>query len=114
MINFKNLTFQNTKQKLQVRKPWDDVIIFVLNILISVPFFIIAHENLIELNWIFNLDRILLFLFIIVATQLVLRLLRTIIIICIIIYLFVLFFGSVFGNYGFESVYEDYDSMIYT
>lgn len=114
MINFKNLTFQNIKQKLQVKKPWDDVIIFVLNILISVPLFIIAHENLIELNWIFNLDRILLFLFIIVATQFILRLLRTIIIICMVLYILVLFYGTVFGNYGFESVYEDYDSMIYT
>lgn len=114
MINFKNLSLQNIKQKLKVKKPWDDVIIFVLNILISVPFFIIAHENLIELNWAFNLDRIILFIFIIVATQLILRLLRTIIIICMVLYILVLFYGTVFGNYGFESVYEDYDSMIYT
>lgn len=114
MINFKNLSLQNIKQKLKVKKPWDDVIIFVLNILISVPFFIIAHENLIELNWAFNLDRIILFIFIIVATQLILRLLRTIIIICMMLYILVLFYGTVFGNYGFESVYEDYDSMIYT
>ncbi|MFA9191533.1 transglutaminase [Flavobacterium sp. FZUC8N2.13] len=114
MINFKNLTFQNIKQKLQVKKPWDDVIIFVLNILISVPLFIITHENLIEINWAFNLDRILLFILIVVATQLILRLLRTVIIICIVIYILVLVYGTVFGNYGFESVYEDYDSMIYT
>lgn len=114
MINFKNLTFQNIKQKLQVKKPWDDVIIFVLNILISVPLFIITHENLIEINWAFNLDRILLFILIVVATQLILRLLRTVIIICIVIYILVLVYGTVLGNYGFESVYEDYDSMIYT
>lgn len=114
MINFKNLSLQNIKQKLQVKKPWDDVIIFVLNILISVPLFIIVHQNLIEFNWIFNLDRILLFLFIVAATQLILRLLRTIIIVCIILYILLLFIGTVSGNYGFQSIYEDYDSMIYT
>ncbi|GEC72360.1 Transglutaminase-like enzyme, putative cysteine protease [Flavobacterium flevense] len=114
MINFKNLTFQNIKQKLQVRKPWDEVIIFVLNILISIPTFIIAHQNLIELNWPLNIDRILLFIFILVAIQFLLRLLRTIIIVCIIIYLLILFYGTISGNYGFESIYEDYDSMIYT
>ena len=114
MINLKNLTLQNIKQKLQVKKPWDDIIIFVFNILISIPAFIIAHQNLIELNWILNLDRILLFLSILVITQLILRLLRTIIIICIIFYILILFYGTLSGNYGFESVYEDYDSMIYT
>ena len=37
MIKIKNITFQGVKQKFQVKKPWDDVIIFVLNILIAVP-----------------------------------------------------------------------------
>ncbi|RVT75262.1 transglutaminase [Flavobacterium sufflavum] len=114
MINYKNLTPQNIKQKLQVKKPWDDVIIFVFNLLISIPTFIIAHQNLIELNWILNLDRIILFISILTLTQLILRLLRTIIIICLIVYILILFYGTVSGNYGFESVYEDYDSMIYT
>ena len=30
------------------------------------------------------------------------------------VYLLILFYGTVIGNYGFNSVYEDYDSMIYT
>ncbi|OCB78810.1 transglutaminase [Flavobacterium crassostreae] len=114
MAKITTISFQDIKQKLQVQKPWDDVIIFILNILIAIPLFIIAHQNLIELNWAFNLDRILLFLLIIISIQLVLRLLRTIIIICIALYMLVLFYGTVFGNYGFNSVYEDYDSMIYT
>ncbi|SDX83934.1 transglutaminase domain-containing protein [Flavobacterium degerlachei] len=114
MINSKKFSFQNIKQKLQVKKPWDDVIIFVLNILIAVPVFIIAHQNLIELNWFFNIDRILLFLLIIVVIQLILRLLRTVIIVCSILYILVLLYGTASGNYGFNSVYEDYDSMIYT
>ncbi|MBX9888929.1 MAG: transglutaminase [Flavobacteriaceae bacterium] len=114
MIDIKTLSFQKIKQTLQVKKPWDDVIIFVLNILIAIPLIIIAHQNLIELNWPFNLDRIILFIVLIIVIQLALRLLRTIIIICIVVYLLVLFYGTVIGNYGFNSVYEDYDSMIYT
>lgn len=114
MINFKNLTFQNIKPKLQVKKPWDEVIILVLNVLITIPTFIIAHQNLIELNWPFNLDRFLLFVIILASIQLVLRLLRTIIIICIGLYLLVLLYGTLSDNYGFQSIYEDYDSMVYT
>lgn len=114
MIDLRNFSFQKIKQTLQVKKPWDDVIIFVLNILIAIPLIIIAHQNLIELNWPFNLDRILLFIVLIIIIQFILRLLRTIIIICMVVYLLVLFYGTVIGNYGFNSVYEDYDSMIYT
>jgi hypothetical protein len=114
MINSKKKSFQNIIQKLQVKKPWDDVIIFVLNILIAVPVFIIAHQNLIELNWFYNIDRILIFLLIIAIIQLILRLLRTVIIVCMILYVLLLFYGTASGNYGFNSVYEDYASMIYT
>jgi hypothetical protein len=114
MIKIKNITFQGIKQKFQVKKPWDDVIIFVLNILIAIPVFIIVHQNLMNPNWFFNLDRVILFILIVVIIQLILRYLRTIILICIALYLLVLFYGSVIGNYGFNSVYEDYNSMMYT
>jgi hypothetical protein len=114
MIKIKNITFQGIKQKFQVKKPWDDVIIFVLNILIAIPVFIIVHQNLINPNWFFNLDRVILFIVIVVIIQLILRFLRTIILICIALYVLVLFYGSVIGNYGFNSVYEDYNSMMYT
>ena len=40
--------------------------------------------------------------------------LRTIIIVCIALYLLVLIFGSLFGNYGFNSVFEDYRYMVYS
>lgn len=113
MIKLGNINFKEIKTKLQVKKPWDSVIILLLNILISIPVFIIIHQQLIDPQWPFQLDRILLFLGILIAIQLLLRLLRTIIIICIILYLLVLIFGSLFGNYGFNSVFEDYRSMVY-
>ena len=114
MIKIKNITFQGIKQTFQVKKPWDDVIIFVLNILIAIPVFIIVHENFFNPNWFFNLDRILLFIVIVVIIQLILRFLRTIILICIALYLLVLLYGQVIGNYGFNSVFEDYNSMMYS
>lgn len=90
------------------------IIIFCLNILITIPVFIIAHHNLIELDWANNVDRILLFIVILVAIQLLLRAMRRITLISVILYVIFLIFGTVFSDYTFESVYEDYRSMMYT
>lgn len=114
MIRLKDIPFQKIRDSLRVKKPWDMVIIFALNILIAIPVFIIVHQNLIDPDWIFNIDRILLFLVIITTIQLTLRLLRKVIIICIVLYLLTLGYGSILGNYGFSSVFEDYRSMVYT
>lgn len=89
------------------------IIIFLLNILIAVPIFILIHHNIIDPQWFYQIDRILLFIAIVVVIQLILRLLRKILIAAIFIYLFALAYGSIFGSYGFNSVYEDYRYMIY-
>ena len=47
---------------LHVKKPWDTIIILILNILIAIPLFIVLHQNLIDLEWPFQLDRILIFI----------------------------------------------------
>ncbi len=107
-------SIQKLKQKLQIRKPWDNVIIFALNVLIAIPVFIIFHQNLIDPNWYFQLDRILLFIAILAVIQLILRLMRTVIIICIGLYMIALVYGSFSGKYGFKSVIEDYQYMIYS
>ena len=106
-------TIAELKEKLSLPKPWDTVVIFILNILIAIPTFLIAHQNLIELNWVLHLDRILLFILIVVTIQLLLRLVKTIIILISFIYLLTLFYGTIFGNYGFQRVFEDYRYMIY-
>ena len=114
MIKIGKFNLQEIKSKLQVKKPWDSVIILLLNVLIAIPVFIIIHQNLIDPQWPFQLDRILLFIGIVIVIQLILRMLRTIIIVCIALYLLVLIFGSLFGNYGFNSVFEDYRYMVYS
>ncbi|OUD34800.1 transglutaminase [Flavobacterium sp. FPG59] len=114
MIQKKEINFQGIKHRFKVKKPWDDVIIFVLNVLIAIPLFIILHQNLINPNWFLNIDRVVIFIVMVVVIQLILRLLRTIIILCIFVYLLALIYGSTIGNYGFNSVYDDYNTMLYT
>jgi hypothetical protein len=102
------------KEKLSLPKPWDIVVIFLLNILIAIPVFLIAHQNLIDLDWILHLDRIFLFIAIIVIIQLLLRLVKTVIILIAFLYVISLLIGTLFGNYGFNRVFEDYRYMIYS
>ena len=114
MIRIPKINFPQLKSKLQVKSPWDRIIIMLLSVLITIPVFIILHQNLIDLQWPFNLDRIFIFLFVLASFFLILMYLRTIIIVCIAIYLVVLIYGSLIGNYGFNEISEDYNSMIYT
>ena len=114
MIKLPNINFKQIKDKLRIKKPWDNVIIFVLNILIAIPVFIIIHQNIIDPEWYFQIDRILLFILILIVIQFILRALRTIIIICLALYLIALAYGSLFGDYGFYTVADDYRSMMYT
>lgn len=114
MINKAKRTFDQLSSRFQVKKPWDNVIIFVLNVLIAIPVFIVAHQNLLNPNWYFQVDRILLFVIILVLIQLILRAMRKITLISIFLYLIALLFGSVFGKYGFSDVVEDYRSMLYS
>ena len=114
MVKLKDISLQKIKGNLQVKKPWDNVIIFALNILIAIPVFIIIHHNTIDFGLYFQVDRVVLFILILATIQLVLRLLKTVIIICIALYLIALFYGTLFGGYGFITVFEDYQSMMYS
>lgn len=114
MIKLRNLTYQKLKEKFRIKSPWDLIIIFVLNILITIPVFIIAHQNFITLDWAHHIDRILLFLIILTVFQLLLRALRRVTLISVILYVIMLLYGTLSGKYGFRSIFEDYRSMIYT
>ena len=113
MVRFSEIPFSKIKERLTVKKPWDSVIIFLLNVLIAVPVFIICHRYTIDPGWPYHLDRILMFIGIVVAIQLLLRLLRKIIIFCIFVYLVALGWGTLSDGYGFNSIYEDYRFMVY-
>src|SRR5690606_34633328 len=112
-----SLTFKEKikqlSQNLTLKKPWDNIVIFLLNILIAIPIFIIIHQNIIDPEWPFHIDRILIFIGLLALIQLLLRLMRRVIIISIVIYMIFLIYGTIFGNYGFRSVFEDYKVMIF-
>ena len=114
MLEKTKLYYLYLKNKLTVKKPWDTVIIFVLNVLIAIPIFIVVHQNLIQFNWYFHLDRILIFLLLLVIIQFVLQAMRRITLVSVLLYLIGLLYGTIFGGYGFQTVYEDYQSMMYT
>jgi len=101
-------------KRFALPKPWDDVVIFVLNVLIAIPVFIIFHQNLIDPEWPYQADRIILAILLVVLIQLILRLIRTFIMLGIITYLIILAYGSTFGGYGFSTVMEDYNFMLYS
>ncbi|OOV27889.1 transglutaminase [Flavobacterium sp. LM5] len=114
MIAPKKIDVTKLKTQLQVKKPWDVVLISILNLIITFPVFIIAHHNVIDPDWAFNLDRLLIFALVFMVIHFILNAMKTLTLIVIILYFFVLIYGSVFGNYGFESIVEDYNSMVYT
>ena len=113
MIQFGKLNYQQRRDKCKINSPWDKVIIFILSVLFTIPIFLIGHQNLIDFNWPFQLDRILLFTLIIIAIFLILKAIRRITLISVIVYILFLIGGTVFGGYGFNSVFEDYRSMMY-
>ncbi len=113
MIQFGKLNYQQLRDKFKINSPWDKVIIFILSVLFTIPIFLIGHQNLIDFNWPFQLDRILLFTLIIIAIFLILKAIRRITLISVIVYVLFLIGGTVFGGYGFNSVFEDYRSMMY-
>lgn len=110
---FKEL-YVKYKNKLSLPKPWDTVVISILNILLTIPTFIIAHQNFKELDVKIPIDRILLFIVIFSIFHLLLVKIKKYIIIGIFIYLIILLYGTLFGNYSFYRVYDDYRSMMYT
>lgn len=113
MIQFGKLNYQQLRDKFKINSPWDKVIIFILSVLFTIPIFLIGHQNLIDFNWPFQLDRILLFTLIIITIFLILKAIRRITLISVIVYVLFLIGGTVFGGYGFNSVFEDYRSMMY-
>lgn len=100
-------------ERFTIKKPWDSIIIFVLNILIIIPVFIILHQNLIDPDWPLHIDRVILFVSMTAVIQIILQYLKKILFAVVFVYLLVLLYGSVFGRYGFMSVYRDYEAMVY-
>ncbi|MBC7524879.1 MAG: transglutaminase [Flavobacterium sp.] len=114
MIQFTNSHYLKLKDTLTVKRPWDLIILFIINVLLTIPIFLIAHQNIIDLNIVWHLDRILLAVIILIIIQFLLIALRRITLILVFGYLIILTFGSLLGSYNFISVFESYQSMLYS
>lgn len=111
---FKVENIKKLISRLSIPKPWDSFIIFLLVILLEVPLFIIIHQNIIDPDWPFHLDRILIFISILIALFFLLRFIKKILLVALASYFIILGYGTLIGNYGFSNIYEDYRSMIYS
>lgn len=113
MIDFKKLHLLAIKYKIILPKPWDIVTVVICSIIFTIPIFIVGHQNLVDPDWIFEIDRIFLFLFLFTVLFFVLKSLKTILIYCVLGYSLFLLFGSIIGNYGISDMAQDYNSMIF-
>ncbi|GAA4757005.1 MULTISPECIES: transglutaminase domain-containing protein [Flavobacterium] len=102
------------KNKLSLPKPWDSIVIFLLNVLFTIPVFIIIHQNLAEIDLRIPIDRILIFIALLTVFQFILLKLKKTILVCVFVYILFLTYGTLFGEYSFYRVYDDYRSMMYT
>lgn len=114
MITINTPSYKVLKDKFTVKKPWDMIIIFIINVLITIPLFLILHQNLINLNWVWHLDRIIIIIFLLVIIQFLLAIMRRVTLILVFCYLSILIFGSLFGTYNFTYVFQSYQSMLYS
>ena len=115
MITWQQLkTFlKNNNHYWTLPHPWDLFVILLLNVLLVIPLFIIAHQYIIDFNWFWHLDRVLLAIVLIGLVHLMLYFIRKIIVIGIFFYLLILLYGTLIGGYGFKSVSQDYGYMLY-
>lgn len=99
--------------RLRIPRPWDDIIIFILNVLITIPIFIIIHQNILDPKWPLQLDRVLLVVSILGVLQFILQKMKRLLISVIFIYLIVLVWGTFTDGYGYDKIFDDYKVMIY-
>lgn len=84
-----------------------------LSLVLAFPLFLFLHKQFPDYDWVFHADRVLMFLFAVIFSLLVLRLFRPVIVVAFIITLGWLGFGSISGKYGFETLFSDYQAMLY-
>lgn len=81
---------------------------------ISIPIFIVLHKLIPNPDWVFHLDRILLFIATLLVVEIIFHSMKGIVIISFMISIAWLAYGSIWGNYGFGNLFNDYRFMIYS
>ena len=114
MMTLDKTLFGKFHNRFEIPYPWDLILILFISLLITLPVFLIAHQNIVNLNLVWHLDRIFLFLFVQALVFFVFFKFRKVILLSGLIYLIVLFFGTLFGKYSFSYVSEQYQSLVYS
>ncbi|WP_372473351.1 transglutaminase [Capnocytophaga sp. ARDL2] len=94
-------------------KPWSSVLILLFSILVIIPLFIIIHQNIHDIDWAYNLDRITIFILLVFVLYWLLSKVKRIVIWGILLMLLYFMKGTFFRSYGIQEVYEDYRVMMY-
>jgi hypothetical protein len=84
-----------------------------LSLFIAFPIFIVIHKQLPEYDWPIYLDRVLLFVLVIIFVLLLLSLFRPVINFIFIGALVLLLYGTFTDTYGFQNLASDYKTMFY-
>ena len=50
MIQLTKENFYRIRAKFRLKKPWDSIVIFFLTVIITIPLFIVVHQNIVEYN----------------------------------------------------------------
>lgn len=108
------LDIKKFDDQFTVKRPWDLIILILISLLLTIPTFIIAHHNIVNLNLSLHLDRVFLFVFIFSSFLFILYKLRRITLLSVFGYFILLIYGTVFGGYGFKTVFSEYNSMLYS
>lgn len=95
-------------------EPGSSRIVRLLSHLVSIPLFIIVHKLVPDVDWPIHLDRILLFLITVGIVEAILQSFSPLVKLAFIVAFGWLTYGSIWGNYGYGSLYQDYKFMIYT
>ena len=91
---------------------WIDNIQMVLALLVTIPLFIILHKEIPNVDWIFNLDRILLAIGTFMVVFILFDSMRYLSIIGTFIAIALLSYGTITNKYGFIHVFDDYRNIL--
>lgn len=93
---------------------FDFIISFIIVPLVCFPIFILLHKILPDLDWYFNLDRILLFIFVFGFLEFIFNVFKKFAISLFVIVIIIISIGTIREKYGFSDIYYGYRNMVFS
>jgi hypothetical protein len=91
-----------------------NTIVEIVSHLTAIPVFIILHRFFPDLDWKFNIDRILLFVITIIIVEIIFHSIRKLVMIGFVVAILWLTYGSIWGSYGYVNLYKDYRNLVFS